>query len=291
MAYRVIAGLRLYARDGVFLLRYLARRVLPGWATEPVYLCNSYPKSGTHLLHQILLKVPGARRWPNVVSVLSLSGYMNTPSHLRWKLGSVPPRSVVRAHLSCNDTVLAIVKSRPCVRYFIYRDPRDIAVSHFHWVMKEKASYLNRIYREHLRSDEERLMASIVGVPIATPFAGNLSSPPLFLHLRKWLGWLEDPRTLAVRFEDLVGSRGGGDDDRRAAVIRQILEHAGVSLSQEQLVAKFSDQALDPAESHTFRRGRIGGWREAFTPEHTRVFKATAGDLLVRLGYEQGDDW
>jgi hypothetical protein len=281
----------MHARDIAFLARYLARRLRPGFPTAAYVLCNSYPKSGTNLLHEILLAVPGLHRWRNIVSVLSLSGFMNTPSHLRWKLGSVPPGAVVRAHLPCSAEVTELLGRRRCTRFFIYRDPRDVAVSHAFWVMRQPRSYLHRIYRDHLKTDEERVMASIVGVPIGTPFAGNLSSPALFLNLPKWLGWLRDPETLAVRFEDLTGGKRGGDDAARARVIHRILDHLGVTLSEQEFAARFSEQALDPERSITFRKGRVGAWREAFTPAHTRVFKAMAGDLLVELGYERNGDW
>ncbi len=48
---------------------------------------------------------------------------------------------------------------------------------------------------------------------------------------------------------------------------------------------------IDPHRSPTFRKGKIGGWRESFTDEHKHLFKEIAGDLLIRLGYEADFDW
>jgi hypothetical protein len=50
-------------------------------------------------------------------------------------------------------------------------------------------------------------------------------------------------------------------------------------------------KAIQPKKSHTFRSGKTGGWKEHFTEEHKRLFKDVTGDLLVRLGYEESDDW
>jgi hypothetical protein len=49
--------------------------------------------------------------------------------------------------------------------------------------------------------------------------------------------------------------------------------------------------AIAPRASGTFRRGQPGEWREHFTEANKSAFKETAGDLLVRLGYEVDDQW
>ena len=39
------------------------------------------------------------------------------------------------------------------------------------------------------------------------------------------------------------------------------------------------------------RKGIAGDWRNYFSPELTRAFKARYGDLLIATGYEKGADW
>jgi hypothetical protein len=43
--------------------------------------------------------------------------------------------------------------------------------------------------------------------------------------------------------------------------------------------------------SSFFRKGVAGDWRSVFTEKDRRVFKEEAGQLLVRLGYENDDSW
>ena len=43
--------------------------------------------------------------------------------------------------------------------------------------------------------------------------------------------------------------------------------------------------------SSSYRRGRVGDWRNEFTPEIKDLFKEHAGDWLVKLGYEKNNDW
>jgi Sulfotransferase domain len=40
-----------------------------------------------------------------------------------------------------------------------------------------------------------------------------------------------------------------------------------------------------------YRKGIAGDWKNVFTEQNKREFKAAAGDLLIRLGYETDDDW
>jgi hypothetical protein len=49
--------------------------------------------------------------------------------------------------------------------------------------------------------------------------------------------------------------------------------------------------AIAPRKSGTFRKGKPGNWQEHFTEANKALFKETAGDLLVRLGYEKDNDW
>jgi hypothetical protein len=49
--------------------------------------------------------------------------------------------------------------------------------------------------------------------------------------------------------------------------------------------------AIDPGRSYTFRAGKTGEWRKHFSADHKNKFKEIAGDLLVRLGYEEDQGW
>ena len=43
--------------------------------------------------------------------------------------------------------------------------------------------------------------------------------------------------------------------------------------------------------SSFLRKGVAGDWRDVFTERDKEVFKEAAGDLLIELGYERGNDW
>lgn len=287
MPYQLKERCRLHARDAYY---YFKSRCVRDKEEKIVY-CNSYPKSGTHLLAQVLLKVPNISFWNDIVSVQSLSGVMNTKNHLKLKISSAPGGSLVRSHLMYCPEVLDVVKKRNHKMFFMYRDLRDVALSHAKWVRKEPEIFLHDIYKNHLNSDDERLMASICGTPLGSPFGSNVSHPSIGQDFERWRGWLNDPDTLSVNFEQLVGNRGGGSDELRWKTIRAILKHLECEMSDDEMYKLFSYEALNPNKAHTFRKGQIGGWKEAFNEEHKEAFKYIAGDLLIELGYERDHHW
>ena len=83
------------------------------------------------------------------------------------------------------------------------------------------------------------------------------------------------------------GGRGFGflgvDTDERK------VEHSVSSASFEKLSRGRQRGQEDP--SSFYRKGVAGDWRNYFSEEDRRVFKEEAGELLIRLGYEEDLDW
>ena len=296
MGYQLKDIIRLHGRDLIFEARYWKGRFLNQLRkgnSKSLVLCNSYPKSGTHLLYQILYSIPDLYKWDDIVSVQALCGIMNTASHVLWKIGSAPNQSIVRSHLMYCDEVLDILREFNCRTLFIYRDLRDVAVSHARWVTKEERIFLHDIYLK-FKSFDEQLMNSIKGVPVGSPFGSSVSQPDIGSDFLRWKGWVDDSETLAVKFEDLVGERGGGSEDKRIYIVEQILDHLSISMSPHQIKEKFASYALNPDESHTYKKGgkgNIGGWQTFFQKEHKAEFKKVAGDILINLEYEKDLNW
>ena len=154
MSYQIYDVARLHARDLVFATKYWQEKFLNRQQPKSLIICNSYPKSGTHLLYQILYSNPEFKMWDDIVSVQALCGIMNTPAHIRWKIGSAPDGSIVRSHLMYCDRTLEILQKFNCKTLFIYRDLRDVAVSHARWVTKEKRIFLHDIYLQQADFDK-----------------------------------------------------------------------------------------------------------------------------------------
>lgn len=296
MSYQLKDIVRLHGRDLVFATKYWQDKLLNqlrGQSPKSFVICNSYPKSGTHLLYQILYSIPGLQKWDDIVSVQALCGIMNAPSHIRWKVGSAPNDSIIRSHLMHCDEILEALREFSCKILFIYRDLRDVAVSHARWVTKEDRIFLHDIYTQSANFDDQ-LMRSIRGVPVGTPLGSNVSQPDIGADFARWQGWITDPDVCAVKFENLVGERGGGSEEKRLYIVEKILDHLEVNLSPQQIKLRFSSNAMNPEESHTFKKGgkgSIGGWKTKFKESHKEAFKKVAGQTLIELEYEQDINW
>ena len=246
------------------------------------------------MLYQILYSIPGLQKWNDIVSVQALCGVMNTASHVRWKIGSAPEGAIIRSHLMYCEEILDVLREFNCRTLFIYRDLRDVAVSHARWVTKEERIFLHDIYTTQYADFDEQLMRSIEGLPLGSPFGSNVSQPDIGMDFSRWKGWIDDSNTYAVKFEDLVGERGGGSEDKRLYIVEQILDHLKIGLSSQEIEDRFASYVLNPEESHTFKKGgkgTIGGWKTRFNEYHKIAFKRVAGQTLIDLGYEYDLNW
>ena len=108
----------------------------------------------------------------------------------------------------------------------------------------------------------------------------------IFKHATAMMRLIHDKNSLIVRFEDLVGSHGGGNDDVQRETIKKIASWIGVSLSSNQVselqeTLFGSEHLLHP----NFRSGQIGSWKEHFKPKHLKLFKNKYGVLHQAFGY------
>ena len=252
----------------------------------PILLGISFPKSGTHLLDQILLgfsKVaPYAKRLHSFYAEYEgESGRKRSPEQaLRW-LDSLRPGDVASAHLFAGEEALGRVCSSTFIPYFIFRDPRDVVVSHVFYVTDMEARHVHHEYYQSLSDFNARLRVSILGrrdTDIEFPNIGDRFAP--------YLEWLDHDEVLSIHFEDLINDR--------LAALNRITDHflARISLqAQRQVILDALEGSINPQRSPTFRSGKTGEWRKYFTAEHKKLFKEVAGDLLVKLGYEKTNDW
>jgi len=113
------------------------------------------------------------------------------------------------------------------------------------------------------------------GKPVFEPL------PDIRERFEPYLGWLDRPEVLVLRYEDFLSER--------RQTVQKVLEHAIRGgfiprLEFEQAV-QVLEESIKPSRSPTFRSGKAGGWRNSFTPEHEALFAQVAGDLLSILGY------
>lgn len=262
-------------------------------AGSPALFANSFPKSGTHLLTQVMhgftrLGPAVDSGLPAVVTFDGFTGRRRSMSEILADLRRFLPGDIGYGHVHAFPEALDLLGGPGYAAYFILRDPRDVVVSHVHYVAEMAPTHIHhRYYQETLHSFDERLRASIAGIP-ALELAKANNGKPVFEPLpdirqrfEPFLGWLERPEILALRYEDFLLDR--------SAALERVFDHAvgrGFRPQVERAAAlQILSDSIDPARSPTFRSGKAGGWRAAFTPDLRRLFDETGGDLIQKLGY------
>jgi sulfotransferase 6B1 len=281
------------------LLRRAARRARQALrygalSASPVFFANSFPKSGTHLLTQVMqgftqLGPVVDSGLPAVVTFDGFTGRQRDPDEIVAELHRFLPGDIGYGHVHATPEAVDWFCQPGVAAYFILRDPRDVVVSHVHYIAEMAPNHIHhRYYHEVLHTFDERLRASITGVPVeelAKAGGGKPVYEPLpdiRTRFAPYLGWLEHSEVLVLRYEDFT-------TDRRVALGR-VLDHAvkrGFQLSAgRQPALQRLEDSIDPSRSPTFRSGKIGGWQKSFTDSHKVLFAQIAGDLVSALGYE-----
>lgn len=255
------------------------------YQARPPVLANSFPKSGTNLLTQIVEALPGLASYGTVTASIPTLPHRRRPvAKLRRRLLACAPGELVFAHLECEPAYVEALRARNFVSFFIYRDPRDVVVSEAHYL-----ATMNRWHSMHSRfralpDAASRLSLAIEGLTGDKP---KYDYRDIGSRFRPYLGWIGRPDVCAVKYEDLTGPN-------QDATLRRIIDFylakapgAGPADALTELAAN----AINPSRSRTFRKGGSGEWKQAFSPEHKALFKRYAGSLLVELGYETGLDW
>jgi hypothetical protein len=251
----------------------------------PKILVNSVPKSGTHLLIQMILGIPGMKITPTWY-------YPTTFGTLK----DMKPAQVGPAHLDYSPEHARQLEEWGVKVVFISRDLRDIAVSLVHFVMENRwNSHPLNPYLKSLPTHEERLLTVIRGVTLSEQDAsqyGIKSWPGIHEFTHRRYSWLDAPSSnvCCVTFEDLVRDQ----QSQNRGIMKMInflwddLQYQ--SFTKLQLL-QLIKQNIDPKSSGTFRKGTIGNWKDEFTEPTKKAFKDVAGNILIQLGYEKDLNW
>jgi hypothetical protein len=162
-----------------------------------------------------------------------------------------PALELIKTHAKSLDGVDDVI--------YVLRDGRDAAASYWHY----------------LRDWEKRPSGRFTEFLQSLYSSGNWWAH----HVYAWLELDHPHRVLLVRYEDLHK-----DQERE---LRRMLDFLG-----REPVRQFSDYAanlsferLHAHLSTFYRSGRIGAWRETFSPGDERFFRQHDLGLLARYGY------
>ena len=254
------------------------------WRTGPRVFVNSIPKAGTHLLTAELARFPGVQnsRLHLEIRKLKVPDQRTAEGYPVIDMGKVADAaSTVRngqfftAHLYWTQALQKYLDRAGIAQIFMVRDPRDILLSRLHYIVGLRRHWLHEFLTTQLSGTEDRLRLLIRGHdegPFVLPLRGVLES---------FLPWTRQPSVLTVRFEDLVGSRGGGSAKAKHDALHAIATHCGLDTAHLEALAQTAT-----GSTPTLRKGKIGGWRDELPPAICDELMDECGDLLAAFGYD-----
>jgi hypothetical protein len=252
----------------------------------PPIFGNSKPKSGSHLLLQVLNGFTKIMPYKYVeadpVRTIEKNGRRRKGNEILADLLHLATGVIGWGYVEASPENIAFLCQPHRVNYFIYRDPRDMLVSQVYFATDmHKEHGMHRFYKS-LPDFRERLKVAITGIDQDGLYMVNVRQ-----RYASVFEWLEQPHVMCIRFEDLIHNR-----EATLEAMLDEMESTGYRIPTPRKKAmSILVDAIRPRRSHTFRMGKTGGWREQFTEEHKALFKDIAGDLLVKLGYEKSNDW
>lgn len=176
-------------------------------------------------------------------------------------------------HAAYSDTLSKYFEFNGYKNIFIVRDPRDVAISFAHWIglHPEFSSY--KLFRED--DVETSIYKLIQGCR-----SGSINHNSLSVVYQRAYGWIGDSNTLVVKFEDLVGEKGGGDDLVAINEIKRIANHIGINNPNINYI--FDNMY---GSSKTFRSGKVRAYSQIESESLKKYMNNELSNIIEQYGY------
>jgi hypothetical protein len=164
------------------------------------------------------------------------------------RLAEMPDNAYVHGHFVFNPELHRRAREAGISIVFLYRDPRASLASLAHFLLD----------RGEPASLARRLPGRDLGTVLRFLIDGDDEAPPYEHFFTPYRGWKDAEGVSVVRFEDIIGPRGGGSAGLQFAILSALAARIGWHGDHERLTAAIS-QTFNPGAG-TFRRGTIDGW-------------------------------
>lgn len=265
---------------------------------------NSLPKSGTNLVAK-LMRLAGVQESGRSIASSSIVGKHQTIKSI-WRQdhfsgNNVPvglefPFSVgyrwldnylkiqdgqyLSGHAAFSEQLAYLLNKNSIKHVQVFRHPAAVLVSWAKFIVEDGNSWhpSHTLMRQMNLDDRCHFMLT-----------GGLLKHESYFHssfteiLRRIDGWL-DSKALIVRYEDIVGWRGGGNDDAQRVAIEAVMRHIERKVDDYEL-DWFQDQLY--GGTHTFRSGQINSWQTEISGNTRQLIQDKLGGVSYShdLGY------
>lgn len=246
-----------------------------------LFIIHSIPKCGTHLIQRIV------KFMTNQVVVQGHIGIKNLQK-------AYADNVIMRTFEAYFPQKLQIANQAGYKVIALVRDPRDALISHVFYMRSYADKPDNKTVRDFfvvgpgfdLLSIEEQITSLITG---------SIHTPSYLNFYKERMGWACHPSNLMVKYEDLVGPRGGGRLDVQKYSLLKMAQYIHLKLTPQHLQYVLDNLYLDFGQEEeagkVFKHSSIGNWKTFFTEKHKQLFKQIMGKELIQLGYENDLNW
>lgn len=250
---------------------------------QKVLFIAGLPKSGTTWLEKMVASYPGFHDLliPEVAAYELATGdshSYNLPGNMFSGFKNMLVLTKMHVHGSPHNVALL---HKAGIKYVVlYRDLRDVAVSHFFYV------------RQTPWHPEYPLYAHLSAQHALTLFAQRT----LLAYvdwIRSWHAHHDPAMSLILRYEQMLTDT--------TAMMTKVADHFGLDSSSKwinRLVEKHSFQNLSGGRNQGtenansfFRKGLAGDWQNYFTDELKTLYKEQIGEFLIEFNYERNFAW
>jgi len=194
------------ARPGVKYAQAAFRWKRLTFTEAPPIFGNAKPKSGSHLLTQVLggfcQMAPYAYVETEPVRTVKAGGGRFSADETLQQIKRLPPGVIGWGYVDATPENVAFLCRPERVNYFIYRDPRDMLISHIFFATDMHEGHGMHEYYQNLSDFDERLKVAITGID-----QDGLYMVSVKQRYEGVFQWLEQPAVLCIRFEDLINNR------------------------------------------------------------------------------------
>lgn len=240
---------------------------------SPKIFYSSIVQSGTHLIKKCLRLLLKERPefWLEGKNRLTRK-YKGDPQgqlkHDRKLLDSAPQNAFVGGHIPYSKNFAALLNEKRYKILLMVRDPRDQLLSRADKIMRDPKHY-----------------------PQAADYPSPADYPVLVRDLthklpglyHEFMGWRKERYCYVVRFENLVGPKGGGSAEAQLREIKNIANHLGIPHDDE-LIRSCAENLYGGTE--TFHKGQIGRWKKELTNQQKQLVNKVAGKTINGLNYK-----
>jgi hypothetical protein len=250
---------------------------------HPLLFVAGLPKSGTSWLESMLASYPGYEvvMPPRAIAYEQAhegSHDFDLPEDTFTQLQEA--LAVLKLHVHGSTHNVRLLQEAEIPYVVLYRDLRDVAVSHSFYVRRTPWHPEYEDYRD-------------LDVEAALRHFGRTLLPEFVDWMYTWRENRDPKQSIEVRYEDLLKntSREFGRvashfalDTSSSTIERIVEEHRFENMSDGRSRGEQSDDSF-------VRKGVSGDWKNHFTPHLKDLYREKAGKALVEFGYETDLVW